>query len=300
MRLVVDDGSPNTVIAGSEGRALRSMALRWPYDPYMHLVLAESPDSRGPVWPVDPDQTGPTTLTLLVSDLEGELAGVSARGGQVVRPPSEAQRLLGKSRSALVTDPDGNPVELISVEPEPGWDNSGCRIAPSDRTFLHFELNTSNFRSVSDFYAGFGFEHNRLNNVRKGWTGDPDAEPVDPFVKAFGRTMQGHWEDLSFFRLPSDHSQMHLEIMGWRPGSLVDPVRPQTYHQHGIMRMCFKTTDVEGALDDIRRRGLPVLQERQRCAIAWGDSEWLFFHDPDGNIATFEEWFPAGQWGERC
>lgn len=300
MRLVVDPGRPHTVIAGTEGRALRSVALRWPYDPYMHLVLAESPDSPGPVSPVDPEQTGPTTFTLLVSDLDGELAGVSARGGRVVRPPAETQRLLGKSRAALVTDPDGNPVELISLEHEPGWDNSGCRVAPSDRTFLHVELNTENFREVSAFYGGFGFEHNPLNNLREGWARLPDDDPEDPYVKAFGRSIVGHLAGLNFARLPTDHSQMHLEIMGWKPGNLIDPVRPQTFHQRGIMRMCFKTTDVDGALDDIRRRGLPVLQERQRCGLGWGDTEWLFFHDPDGNIATFEEWFPAGHWGERC
>ena len=52
----------------------RSVALRWPSDPYMHVNLVAC-DPSGPRqgWPKSVDQLGSTVLTLLVPDLDAEM-----------------------------------------------------------------------------------------------------------------------------------------------------------------------------------------------------------------------------------
>jgi hypothetical protein len=79
----------------------------------------------------------------------------------------------------------------------------------------------------------------------------------------------------------------------------VIPGPDPTFHQLGIVRYCFKTIGHLDLLAELKRQGVRVLVENQLGAYKWGDSEWFYFADPDGNILCFEEWFPAGRWGEK-
>ena len=56
----------------------------------------------------DPDRAGRGLLTLLVDDLDAELARVSARGIEA----SSTETIPGKVRKAELEDPDGNRVTL--------------------------------------------------------------------------------------------------------------------------------------------------------------------------------------------
>jgi catechol 2,3-dioxygenase-like lactoylglutathione lyase family enzyme len=301
MRRADQRGELRSVLAGAEipGRTLsRSVSLRWPCDPYMHLNLVEyGPGAADTGWPKATNQLGSTVLTLLVDDLYTEIERLrgdrTAADSEVVT----VDRLLGRTRSLFIRDPDGNTVELLECAPQRGWDHSTCSVVDAERTFLHLQLNTSNFATVSRYYAGFGFAHNPLNNMRAGTTFEPATQ--DPYLTAFGQSLTGNMTGLNFFTLPDDPSGMHLEVMGWAEGALRDPGPVPTFHQRGIVRYCFKTSDLSALLATLKRRGVHIYQEDQRAPLGWGDSEWFFFADPDGNVLCFEEWFPTGHWGER-
>ena len=275
----------------------KAVSLRWPCDPYMHLNLVERTSSSASAgWPKAADQAGSTVLSLVVDDVSAEVERVRIDGGDVVAEPTTTQRLLGPTTSAFVTDPDGNLVELISLEPAPAWDTSRASVFGAERTFLHFELNTDNLDSVGAFYAGFGFSHNPLNDVRPNATFE--MPEVDPYVTAWGQALMPHMAGVKFYRLDDDPSEMHLEIMGWKDG-LQDPTDEPVWQQRGVMRYCFKARDLASTLAEMRRRGVRIFMHDQKAGLAWGDSEWFYCADPDGNILTFEEWFPTGHWGER-
>jgi predicted enzyme related to lactoylglutathione lyase len=281
------------------GGTARSISLRWPCDPYMHLTVVEAglePVLTG--WPKAAAQIGSTVMTLIVADVVAELDRVRAAGGMVVAEVKETVRLLGSTRSAFVEDPDRNLVELFEAHPGSAWDLTGCSVFGADRTFLHFELNTENLDAVSEFYAGFGFAHNSLNDVRPNATYDPPSGE-DPYITEWGTSLMDNMAGVRFLRLPDDPSEMHLEVMGWKPGSLHDPSQNPIWAQRGVMRYCFKTGDLDGTLADMRRRGVRIFMADQKAGLAWGDSEWFYFGDPDRNIMTFEQWFPTGHWGER-
>ena len=59
----------------------------------------------------DPPHAGRSVVTLIVADLDRELAGLSERG--IERPPVEAIGTVG--RKATIVDPDGNRLALAQV-----------------------------------------------------------------------------------------------------------------------------------------------------------------------------------------
>ena len=274
-----------------------SVSLRWPADPFMHLnLVGRGPDAQLAGWPRKADQAGSTVLTLLVDDVAAEVERLHADGTEIVVKPTVTQRLQGPTCSAFVRDPDDNLLELIEAAPGAAWDNSRCSVFGADRTWLHVELNTAKYDELSEFYEGFGFAHNSLNDVRPGH--QYEAPEVDPFVTAWGQELMSHMDGVQFYRLPDDPSEMHLEVMGWKSG-LADPTDTPVWQQRGVMRYCFKAKNIAHALEDMRRKGTKIFMEIEKAPIMWGDSEWFFFGDPEHNILTFEEWFPQGHWGER-
>ena len=190
-----------------------------------------------------------------------------------------------------------------NASPRRGWDYWLARWWGHETTFLHFQLNTYNYEAMSGFYAGFGFVPDPLSEGRPNvdYRELIDMSRPNPYVEAFGRPLNNKvTSGVRLFQLAGDHSEMHLEIMGWNDGNLVVPGPDPTFHQLGIMRYCFKTVGAPGRAGRAQApRRAAVLVENQLGAYRWGDSEWFYFADPDGNVLCFEEWFPAGRWGEK-
>ena len=306
MRRADRPDGPTSVLAANhpaQSSSARSVALRWPSDPYMHVnLVADGPGSPQQGWPKSVDQLGSTVLTLLVADLDAEMRRLVDDGAMIHVDAATTARLSGSTRSAYVADPDGNVVELLECSPDPGWGYAACTVAGAQTTFLHLQLNTYDYEAMSGFYAGFGFVPDPLSEGRPNvdYRQLIDMSRPNPYVEAFGRPLNNKvTSGVSLFHLAGDHSQMHLEIMGWNDGNLVVPGPDQTFHQLGIMRYCFKTVGHLDVLAELKRRGVRVLVENQLGAYKWGDSEWFYFADPDSNILCFEEWFPAGRWGEK-
>jgi catechol 2,3-dioxygenase-like lactoylglutathione lyase family enzyme len=306
MRRAGKSGEPPCVLANGDPAGVPrtpSVSLRWPSDPYMHLnLVARHEDSPTTGWPKAVDQLGSTVITLLVDDLDLELERLGHDGVGLDCDPVSTVRLLGVTRSAFTRDPDGNFLEILEAGPQPGWDYAQCSVVGAPRTFLHFQLNTYDLPTVSQFYAGFGFTHDVLSDQRQNvdYRQLIDMSGPNPYLTAFGQPLSRKvTTGVSLFRLPQDHSQMHLEIMGWVQDKLLDPGAQPTFHQRGVMRYCFKIRELSEALADLKHRGVRIFLENQLGAYGWGDSEWFYFGDPDGNLLCFEEWFPAGHWGER-
>lgn len=301
LRRIATDDSLASVITDNDPSGLpgtRSIALRWPCDPHMHLILAQQ-DASGPTtgWPKQANQLGATVLGLLVSDVALELDRVRRYGGAVVSDRAVTQRLLGETESAFVRDPDGNLVELIEVNPSRAWDLSRCTPHGAEITFLHVQLNTTDLDRISGFYEGLGFTHNYLNDFRPG--AQYVSSGQNPFQDLWGQKLDGNVNGMKFLRLQDDPSQMHLEILELEHESLRIPGAQPTWLQQGFIRMCFKAQNMDRRLAELARRGVRVLPENERAALGWGDAEWSYFPDPDANILTLEEWFPTGHWGER-
>ena len=269
----------------------------------MHLNLVVfDPGNPQQGWPKAVDQLGSTVLTLLVADLDAEVRRLVDERAAVRVDEAKTDRLSGPTRSAFIEDPDGNSVELLECSPGRGWDYGGCTVAGAEKTFLHVQLNTYHFEAMSRFYGAFGFALDPLSEGRPNvdYRQLIDMSRPNPYVEAFGQPLNNKVTNgVGLFHLAGDHSEMHLEIMGWNDGNLVVPGPEPTFHQLGIMRYCFKTAGHLELLAELKRRGVHILMENQLGAYRWGDSEWFYFADPDGNILCCEEWFPAGRWGEK-
>ena len=280
-----------------------SVSLRWPNDPFMHLnVVEHRGDLADSGWPKQAGQLGSTVITLLVDDLDLEIQRLRSEGAPLHGDPVTTVRLLGPTRSAYTQDPDGNFLELLEAAPKPGWNHADCSVEGARRTFLHFQLNTYNLDIVFEFYSGFGFTHNMRSDPRPNvdYTQLIDMSGPNPYLQAFGQALSDKETNaIRFAQLQDDHSEMHLEIMGWVQDKLVVPGPIPTFHQHGVMRYCFRTRELKAALADLKRRGVHIYLENQLGAFVRGDSEWFYFGDPDGNVLCFLEWFPTGHWGER-
>jgi catechol 2,3-dioxygenase-like lactoylglutathione lyase family enzyme len=84
------------------------------------------PNEREAVWRVtetasvyvvaDEDRAGGSTVTMFVDDLDAELAGVSGRDISV----GEVETAPGLFRKVVISDPDGNTVQLAELPSEGG------------------------------------------------------------------------------------------------------------------------------------------------------------------------------------
>lgn len=81
----------------------RSVSLRWPCDPYMHLnLVGRTGTSRASGWPKVADQAGSTVVSLVVDDVDAETNRVRDAGGEVAVDPADTERLLGTMTAVRV------------------------------------------------------------------------------------------------------------------------------------------------------------------------------------------------------
>jgi catechol 2,3-dioxygenase-like lactoylglutathione lyase family enzyme len=296
----LDANTPGDVVAAVR----RSGLFSFPWEPNMHIELVEWESAVEPNWPPTYDQLGSTKLALEVSDLEAEVARLTAGGHTPLRDLTTVDRLWGPTRSVLYADPDGNFVELLQIDfRHPTWENKGRSVAQAPKAFMHFQINTEQFAEMIEFYEAFGFESDTgLVTGRTGPDGPVKKEELggDPqrwYTRYdMGPIQKGQFE---FLRLPTDQSHMHLEIMSWDPGTLKDPLTPSVWNQKGIARTCFKTSEIDQDLELLRRCGTPIYATNQRSANNVGDSVFFNCGDPDENILCLEQWYHARHWGSR-
>ena len=135
-----------------------AVAIHLPADPYMHVWLYSwnnlDTDSQ---WPPKFNQIGSRGLTLLLDDVEQELARIQKEFPEtrILHRPIDIRRKWGLTRSALVLDPEGNFVELVSIVDNPLVARAKPAL-PHHRSFLHFMINCVEFRKTTAWYEAFG------------------------------------------------------------------------------------------------------------------------------------------------
>ncbi|RTE72421.1 hypothetical protein BHE90_013155, partial [Fusarium euwallaceae] len=275
----------------------KTVALRLPHDPYMHLILHQwSNLNETEGWPAPFNQVGSRGCSLLVRDVRSEMNRIRREFPKlaILQEPLTIRRKWGKTTSVLLKDPEDLWVELVEVERGSVYDSANVKPPPPNaRTWLHFMHMCANFKETSKFYGSFGNSHDHGVDFRPETGFHPWG--FEYFAKqqkeAFGVTMGAKDAyDISFYRAETDCSQMHIELL--QLSDLKNPGPIPTWSQRGISRYCIKTKDYAGALKKAKADGHKIYVEDQRGCLNWGDSQWFFFADTDGNIVTLEEWFP--------
>ncbi|KAJ9144521.1 hypothetical protein NKR23_g5883 [Pleurostoma richardsiae] len=283
---------------------VKSTAMRLPADPYMHVIVNSWKNlKRGPAWPGTFDQIGSRGFSLLVADVAVEVARIKRDYPhvRVLHDPITINRGWGKTTSALLLDPEQVFLELITIDKGSPYDPVNVRAPPfGEKQWLHFMLNCSKFEETVQFYKSFGFEHDVGVDFRPKAGFEPKgfAYFVKQMDDAFGYKM-GNGTGVAFLRTESDISGMHLELTGHKPGSLKDPDDKPTWPQKGIARFCYRVDDYAACLAHQVARGSKIYVDDQRGCLEWGDTQWCFTGDTDGNIMTQEQWFPCRYWGEK-
>lgn len=137
---------------------LQVHALKLPADPYMHIYLYSwSNLVTEDRWPQRFNQIGSRGITLLFDDVQMELDRILKEFPEtrVLHQPINIQRKWGITTTALVHDPEGTFVELVSIANNP-LITSARPIPPTECSVLHFMLNCVNFEQTTAWYQAFG------------------------------------------------------------------------------------------------------------------------------------------------
>ncbi|KAF9886958.1 hypothetical protein FE257_010699 [Aspergillus nanangensis] len=278
-------------------------AMKLPADPYMHVYLYSwknlITESR---WPQAFNQIGSRGISLHLDDVHAELNRLRRDfpDTRILQEPIPIDYKWGRTMSALVQDPEGTWVELVSIENNPLVAQAKAP-SPGDRSFLHFMLNCLNFEETSAWYTAFGMTHDGGVDFRPEVGFNQGYDYFMDQMKVYRHWDTNMWQDCHFLRGERDPSHMHLELLKYNDNGahLKDPGLHPTWYQKGIARYCIKTPDYASALADAKKRGYKIYIDEQRGCLVWGDSQWFYFGDVDGNILTLEQWFPHRYWGER-
>ncbi|KAG9942092.1 hypothetical protein KCU85_g9363, partial [Aureobasidium melanogenum] len=274
----------------------RQVAVRLAADPYMHVWFYSwhNLDTKAQ-WPPKFNQIGSRGLTLLVDDVKKELERIEHQfpGTKVLQKPLSIKRKWGNTVSALLLDPESNFLEIISVEGDAFDEKKAVPPGPKDRSFLHFQINALyKYEEMGTFYRGFNMYHDHGVDYRPE-VGFPQGYQhfVDQMKEAFDfRPPSDELKRVDFLRTDRDCSNMHLEILETIPENNKDPGLDPTWSQKGIVRYCMKTPDYDEAVRTVKLwqkiAGTKIYVEDQRGCLNWGDTQWIFFGDIDGNILT--------------
>lgn len=208
---------------------VKSVALKLPADPYMHLVLNQfKAPKKGPAWPAPYDQIGSRAHAFLVKSVKAELERISQdfANVKILHQPLIIDRKWGKTTCALLVDPDGVFLELLEIESGGSYFATDLKAPPpTDKSWLHYMLNTESSEEMPNFYKSFGLVHDHRVDFRGDLGFFPDGHATfskrhyDAF--AMDDTKTGHCD---FLRSIDDLSNMHLELLQYKEGKQLSSV----------------------------------------------------------------------------
>ncbi|KAH4089119.1 hypothetical protein HBH70_026520 [Parastagonospora nodorum] len=274
----------------------RSVAVRLPADPYMHVWFHSWHNlDTNAQWPPKFNQIGSRGFTLLCDDVERELKRIKHQfpGTPVLQKPIRINRKWGPTISALIRDPEDNFVEILSIDGDAFDEKKVVPPGSNDKGFLHFQLNAGHkFEQLGTFYRGFEMYHDHGVDYRPR-VGFPQGYQhfLDQMKDAFNfEPPKDDLKRVDFLRNDRDCSHMHLEILETIPEKNKDPGLDPTWSQKGIVRYCIKSPDYSESVRTIKLwqkiASTKIYVEDQRGCLNWGDSQWIFYGDIDGNILT--------------
>ncbi|KIX08845.1 uncharacterized protein Z518_03502 [Rhinocladiella mackenziei CBS 650.93] len=285
----------------SKSDLVKTACMRLPADPFMHVIFYQWKNlSRGPAWPAPFNQIGTRGFSMLVGDVKAEVSRIKKSFPQInfLYDSITIKRKWGKTTTALFIDTEDILVELVEIEKGSRYDPAKIRVPEfNDMQWLHFMLNCSNYDKTMEFYQSFGMYHDSAVDFRPevGFHPFGKAHYAKQWIDAFN-FKQDDLTGVGFLRSDRDPSGMHLELMKYNLESMTTPDDKPTWQQKGICRYCFRVEDYAAGLAKQRARGTRIYVADQR---GWGDTQWFFCGDVDGNMLTQEQWFPQRYWGEK-
>lgn len=206
---------------------IKSVAMRLPADPYMHVILNSWKDLKTtPGYPAPFNQIGSRGISMLVGNVESELSRLEKDfpGLHVRQRALTIKRKWGSTTSALVLDPEGTILELISIKEGSPYDPKNAKPPTiTDMSWLHFMYNCLHYKETRLFYESFGMRHDHGVDFRPEvgfapWGFEYFAKQMmDAFN--FDMTKGG---DVAFLRQETDCSTMHLELLEGTEGRMLE------------------------------------------------------------------------------
>ena len=214
---------------------------------------------------------GASSLRLIVRDLDGVVAAakragasILTRGGEPVAVPPPAGR-PGTARAIVIRDPDGYPVELMQIVPEPPT------LAPEGSPVLGAQMTVvvANIDVSLAFYrrlAGPGL----LADSPSGWSTSAPVSRLRDIPDAAHRT--------AAIRLPG--SAIALELVEYR-GIPQSPYRP-VFQDIGHAHVAFLVDDIQETVDRLTAAGAVALSRSGTWTRINPTTRAVYTRDPDG------------------
>ena len=191
----------------------------------MHLILTEFKSPKtGPSWPAPYDQLGSRAHAFLVSSITAEIARIKKDFPkiEILHEPVSVERKWGKTTSALMLDPYGVFFEIVEIDPQGSFFSSSKQAPPpQEKCWLHFMLNSDNAVEQLPFYQSFNLVHDSRVDFRDGIGFEPYG--LEKFAREHFDSMGMRIEDsrgTNFLRNVKDPSEMHLELLEYKPGGM--------------------------------------------------------------------------------
>jgi hypothetical protein len=189
----------------------------------MHLILYDWANlTTGPKWPAPFNQIGSRGFSILVEDLEKEVARITQTFPNIQFLAKEiiVQRRWGLTKTAIFVDPEDIQVELIEIEKGSVYDRCQIQVPRfDDMQWIHFMVNCANYKQSMEFYGSFGLAHDSQVDFREGVGFHPLGKEhyAKQWRDVYGLE-QDHLTGVGLLRHPRDPTGMHLELMDWKPG----------------------------------------------------------------------------------
>jgi catechol 2,3-dioxygenase-like lactoylglutathione lyase family enzyme len=184
---------------------------------------------------------GAVTLILLVRDIDGAFARLTAAGIPVVTTGGQplAMSSTNKTRAVIVQDPDGHFVELAQLDPLP------ATTAPASSNVIGIRLRVT----MSDMEQAVRFYEERL-----GLTGERGQFSTNEKVSAMMGLPRGDYR-VTTFRMPGSPLLLELlEVKGLAPVTTRSRVQDP-----GSFRLQLNVRDIDATLAALRSAASTVI-----------------------------------------
>jgi hypothetical protein len=212
---------------------------------------------------------GAVTLVLLVRDVDALLAKAAQAGVPVLTPGGKPVAQANRTRSVLLADPDGRPVELRQVDPLPQT------TAPPTSNVIgaRLTMTVANTQRTAQLYRDrlkFTFEEG------KAFAGDRDLAALSGLEAQVKRSM-----------MVAPGGRMTIELLEFT-GANGTPLRTRI-QDPGTARMQLTVRDLPAVVEMIKASGSHVVTTGDRAVALPPNLMGVMLPDPDNLYLTLLE-----------
>jgi catechol 2,3-dioxygenase-like lactoylglutathione lyase family enzyme len=144
------------------------------------------------------------------------------------------------------------------------------------------QINTTSLEPMVAFYKELGFVED------EGGRPDPSVEApaANPaFFEALAFDPEARTGAV-VLRLPGD--RVRLALYEWTKAGIRWDEEP-AFNDRGLVRVGLEVDDLDGELERLHERGVPVTWVGEVPHLQWGPIRFALLEDPDGNIVEFAQ-----------